>query len=151
VNHLGFVSSYSPIRSDSEGQVDVAAPYYGMLAFTAAAAASAEMLPIEIAGSASELTAYAIGKQGRLHSLVILNWSESDPISVSLAGLGLQSAQMLRLTAPSLTSKDGVRFGGAAVDAQGRWSPESEERLESDWLALPAASAAVLRQPRDQN
>ncbi len=129
VNHLGFVSSYSPIRTDADGQVDVGAPYYGMLAFAAAGAASAEMLPIEIAGSASELTAYAIGKQGRLRSIVILNWNEANPISVSLAGLGLQSAQVLRLMAPSLTSKDGVRFGGAAVDAQGRWSPASEERL----------------------
>jgi hypothetical protein len=151
VNHLGFVSSYSPIRSDSEGQVDVAAPYYGMLAFAASGADGAEMLPIEIAGSASDLTAYAIGNEGRLRSIVILNWSEANSISVSLAGLGLQSAQVLRLTAPSLTSKEGVRFGGAVVDAQGGWSQASEERLTSDSLALPAASAAVLREPRDQN
>ncbi len=143
VNHLGFVSSYSPIRTDSDGRVDVGAPYYGMLTFAAAGAEGAEMFPIEIAGSASDLTAYAIGKHGRLDSLVVLNWSESDPISVSLAGLGLQSAQILRLMAPSLISKD-ARFGGAAVDAQGRWSPQSEERSQSDALALPAASAAVL-------
>jgi hypothetical protein len=109
------------------------------------------MLPIEIAGSASDLTAYAIGNEGRLRSIVILNWSEANSISVSLAGLGLQSAQVLRLTAPSLTSKEGVRFGGAVVDAQGGWSQASEERLTSDSLALPAASAAVLREPRDQN
>jgi hypothetical protein len=150
VNQLGFVSSYSPIRTDG-GQVEVGAPYYGMLAFVAAGAEDAEMLPIEITGSASELTAYAIRKQGRLRSIVILNWNQANQISVSLAGLGLQSAQVLRLMAPSLTGKDGVRFGGAEVDAQGRWSPGSDERLQSDSLALLAASAVVLREPRDQN
>jgi len=109
------------------------------------------MLSIEITGSASELTAYAIRKQGLLRSIVILNWNQASQISVSLAGLGLPSARVLRLMAPSLTSKDGVRFGGAEVDAQVRWSPKSEERLQSDSLALPAASAVVLGEPGDQN
>jgi hypothetical protein len=151
VNQLGFVSSYSPIRTDVDGQVEVGAPYYGMLAFVAAGAEGAEMLSIEITGSASELTAYAVSKQGLLRSIVILNWNQANQISVSLAGLGLQSAQVLRLTAPSLTSKDGVRFGGAEVDAQGRWSPQRVERLQSDWIALAPASAVVLREERDQN
>lgn len=150
VNHLGFVSSYSPIRTNGN-EVDVGAPYYGMLAFAAARAVGAEMLSIEIAGSTSELTAYAIGKEGQLRSIVLLNWSEVNPISVSLPGLGLQSAQVLRLKAPSLASKEGVRFGGGVVDARGRWSPAGEERLQSDSLALPPASAVVLRQPREQN
>jgi hypothetical protein len=151
VNQLGFVSSYSPIRTDVDGQVEVGAPYYGMLAFAAAGADGAEMLPVEISGSASELTAYAIGKQGQLRSIAVLNWSQANQISVSLAGLRLHSAQVLRLTAPSLVSRDGVRFGGAQVDAQGRWSPQSGERLRSDSIALPAASAVVLRELGYQN
>jgi hypothetical protein len=144
VNQLGSVSSYSPIRTDANGRVEVGAPYYGMLAFAAAAAEGGEMLPVELVGTASKVTAYAIRKQGRLRSVVILNWNQTDQVSVSLAGLSLQSAQVLRLTAPNLTSKDGVSFAGAEVDAQGRWSPKSEERLQSDSIALPAASAVVL-------
>jgi hypothetical protein len=151
VNQLGFLSSYSPIRTEADGQVETGAPYYGMLAFASAGADGAEMLPVEITGSGSELTAYAVRRRGRVRSVVILNWSQESPTSVSIAGLGLQAARVLRLTAPSLTSKEGVHFGGAEIDAQGRWLPKGEERLESDLVALPAASAAVLRESNDQN
>jgi hypothetical protein len=146
VNQLGFLSSYSPIRTDADGQVTAGAPYYGMLAFTAASADGAEMLPVEITGSSSELTAYAVRKRGRVQSAVVLNWSQENPASVSIAALGMRSGRVLRLTAPSLTSKEGVHFGGAEVDAQGRCLPKTEERLQSDLITLPAASAAVLRE-----
>jgi hypothetical protein len=151
VNQLGFLSSYSPIRTEADGQVETGAPYYGMLAFAAAGAVGAEMLPVEITGSGSELTVYAVRKRGRVRSVVILNWSQANQTSVSIAGLGLQSAQVLRLTAPSLTGKDRLHFGGAEVDAQGWWLPKRQEWLESDLVALPAASAAVLRESNDQN
>jgi hypothetical protein len=86
-----------------------------------------------------------------VRSVVILNWSLENQTSVSIAGLGLHSAQVLRLTAPSLTSKDGEQFAGAQVDAQCRWLPKTGERLESDLITLPAASAAVLRESTGQN
>ena len=151
VNQLGFLSSYSPIRTDADGQVATGVPYYGMLAFAATGADGAEMLPVETTGSASGLTAYAVRKRGRVRSVVILNWSLENQTSVSIAGLGLHSAHVLRLTAPSLTSKDGVQFAGAQVDAQGRWLPKAAERLESDQITLPAASAAVVRESTSQN
>jgi hypothetical protein len=151
VNQLGFLSSYSPIRTDADGQVATGFPYYGMLAFATTGADGAEMLPVETTGSASGLTAYAVRKRGRVRSVVILNWSLENQTSVSIAGLGLHSAHVLRLTAPSLTSKDGVQFAGAQVDAQGRWLPKTEERLESNLITLPAASAAVLRESTGPN
>jgi hypothetical protein len=150
VNQLGFLSSYSPIRTEADGQVTTGAPYYGMLAFAAAGADGAEMLPVEITGSGSELTVYAVRERGRVRSVVILNWSQEEQVSVSIAGLGLRSARVLRLTAPSLTSKEGVQFAGAQVDAHGRWLPKTEERLKSDLITLSAASAAVLRESTGQ-
>jgi hypothetical protein len=151
VNQLGFLSSYSPIRTDVAGQVGAGAPYYGMLAFAAACVEGAEILPVEITGSGSELTAYAVRKQGRVRTGVVLNWSQSSQTAASIAGFGLRSPQVLRLTAPSLISKDGVHLGGAAVDAQGRWSPEKEEWLQSDLISLPPVSAVVLRESNNQN
>jgi Glycosyl hydrolase family 79 C-terminal beta domain len=150
VNQLGFLSSYSPIRTDADGQVWAGAPYYGMLAFAAARVEGAELLPVENTGSVSELTAYAVRKQGLVRTVVVLNWSQSNQVSVSIAGLGLRSPQVLRLTAPGLTSKEGVHFGGEAVDAEGRWSSKEDERLQSESIALPPASAVVVRESNDQ-
>jgi hypothetical protein len=145
VNQLGFLSSYSPIRTDAAGRVTVGVPYYGMLAFAAARAAGAGVLPVEIAGAASTVTAYAVGRQDRVQSLVILNWSETDPVLVSLAGLPLHRPRVLRLTAPSLSSHDAVQFGNADLDASGRWSPKTTELLHASQLTLPPATAAVLQ------
>jgi len=150
VNQLGFLSSYSPIRTDADGHVWEGAPYYGMLAFAAAGVEGAELLRVEKTGSDSELTAYAVRKQGFVRAVVVLNWSQSNQVSVSTAGLGLRSPQVLRLTAPGFSSKEGVHFGGEGVDAQGRWSPKEDERLQSDSIALPPASAVVLRESNDQ-
>ncbi len=151
VNQLGFLSSYSPIRTEADGRVVTGAPYYGMLAFAAAGADGAEMLPVEVTGSGSGLTAYAVRKRGRVRSVVILNWSQKNQTSISIAGLGLHSAHVLRLRAPSLTSKDGVQFAGTEVDAQGRWLPKTEEQLQSDLITLPATSAAVFRESTGRN
>lgn len=146
VNQLGFLSWYSPIRSDAMGAVTVGAPYYGMLAFAAAGADGAEMLPVESADA--EMTAYAMGRQGRARAAVILNWSDVDPVRVSLAGLELHAAEVLRLAAPTLLSKYGVTLGGAAVDGQGRWSPARVERMHGDELKVDPVSAVVVRQMR---
>lgn len=145
VNQLGFLSSYSPIRTDPSGNVTVGVPYYGMLAFAAANAAGADVLPVRIDGAASALTAYAIGKRDRVQSVVILNWSETDSVEVSLSGVSPHRPRVLRLTAPSLTSQSGVQFGHAEVDAAGRWSPKSTELLHADSLTLAPASAVVLQ------
>lgn len=143
VNQLGFLSSYSPIRTDAAGQVTAGVPYYGMLAFAAAGAAGADLLPVEIEREA--VTAYAVGRDHRVESVVILNWSETDAIAVSLAGFALHHARVLRLTAPSLSSQDAVLFGEAEVDAMGRWSPKATEQLQANGLRLSPASAAVVR------
>lgn len=143
VNQLGFLSWYSPIRNDPNGIVTVGAPYYGMLAFAAAGVEGADILPLE--PESPHITAYAVGDRARKPAAVILNWSEMEPARISLAKLGLHAAQVLRLEAPSLLSKDGVTLGGAAVDEQGRWSPRRAEFVHGDELRLDPASAVVVR------
>ncbi|MBV8098316.1 MAG: hypothetical protein JOZ31_04080 [Verrucomicrobia bacterium] len=59
-----------------------------------------------------------------------------------------KKATILRLKAPSAESKTGITFGGASVDANGKWAPRFTEsmRLRSDRLTveLPASSAVVV-------
>jgi hypothetical protein len=150
-NQLGFMSSYSPIRADFAGSIDVGPSYYGMLAFAAAGVAGASMLPIKLDGPDPDPAVYAIGQPSRVQALVIINWNESSPRSVSLAGLGLDardapSMRVLRLTAPSLLSQSQVRLGDAAVDASGHWQPVSRERVRAGMVVVAPASAVILSQ-----
>jgi Glycosyl hydrolase family 79 C-terminal beta domain len=148
VNQLGFVSSYSPIQDDGKGVNSAGAPYYGMLAFAAAMSGCDQMLPIEEGALGAGLSAYAFGSAGRPRSIVVVNMASTDA-AVSVARLGTRRdmgrASILRLSAPGPDSKTGITFGGAAVDAAGRWKPESKEMLRETSFVVPRMSAAVVR------
>lgn len=147
-NQLGFMSSYSPIHAESNGNVQVGAPYYGMLAFAAAGVDGAEMFPAQPEPHDPDVRVYAIGRGTRVQAVVVINWSESREASVSVTGAGLKAPlsryTALRLTAPSLTSKEGIRLGDAEVDRDGYWSPSRRERVGADRVAVAPASAVVL-------
>ena len=125
VNQLGFLSSYSPVRDDESNHATAGVPYYGMLAFAEATAGARTVLPLELTASqgafTSALTAYALGDGARLRSLVLINKSATRAARFRLGGLPLRAASLLRLTGPSLESKEGVTLGGVRVDAGGRW------------------------------
>ncbi len=144
VNQLGFISSYSPIQDDGHGMNTAGAPYYGMLAFAEAFAGCGRMLPLTGFGAQQGVSAYAFGAAARPCSVVIVNMTRRQT-RASLAALGIEHASVLRLIAPSPGSKSGVTFGGAAVDADGRWKSQSRETVRHGQIAVPAMSAAVLR------
>lgn len=144
VNQLGFVSSYSPIQDDGKAGNSAGVPYYGMLAFATAFSGCHQMFPL-VGGNPSEgVSAYAFGTAGRLRSVVVVNMAATD-IHISVAGLGMNRASVLRLTAPSPDSKADVRFGGAAADSRGHWKAESVETLRQSCIVVPHMSAAVIR------
>lgn len=145
VNQLGFVSSYSPIQDNGKGVNSAGVPYYGMLAFATALAGSPRMLPLAIDGAPDTLTAYAFAAGGKPRSVVLVNTDRGGGAQVSVAGLGMAGASILRLSAPAPESTSGVTFGGAAVDDAGRWKAKSQERLHAETVAVPRMSAAVLR------
>jgi hypothetical protein len=145
MNQLGFMSFYSPIKAVANGDVEVGASYYGMLAFAAAVAGGAEMLPAKLETRDSDIVAYAIGKHARPQAAVIINWSETHERSVSLTALGFRSPMVLLLAAPSLNSKDGVTFGQAQIDAFGRWKPAATERIDRSQIVIPPATAVLLK------
>ena len=56
VNHLGWVSYYTPIADDTHGTFTAAPEYYGLLAF---AQAGGTLIGVTLTGAPKTLTAYA--------------------------------------------------------------------------------------------
>jgi len=147
VNHLGFLSWYTPIGVDAAKNFVATPLYYGMLAFSLAS--RGERLKLTLDNSGLNLTAYAVRADSGDIWLTLVNKESATDAQVRVACPGAASGNVIRLTAPSLSSKEGVRLGGSAVDRFGKWSPGPAEpvRLTSGEMeiAVPAASAALVR------
>ena len=120
--------------------------YYGMLLFHQAG--RGRVVPVECQTSIN-VTAHAVlGNDGKLR-VVLINKDLTQSAEVSVApGLPGAKAEVIRLTASSVVSKDGVTLGGSAVRADGTWSPQPGEPMTRKngrfELSLPSASAALL-------
>jgi len=145
MNQLGFVSSYSPIQDDGKGVNSAGVPYYGMLAFATAFAGCHQMFPIESGLKNESLSMYALGSQGKAHRLVVINRSRLEDVRVSLAQLGLNHVEVLRMESASGENVAGAALGRATVNEAGRWKAKSLERVRSGSVDVPGMSAVVLR------
>jgi hypothetical protein len=148
VNHLDFVSYYSPIRNGPSAAVSVAAEYYGMLAF--AQAAQGECLAPDYDSADLNLTAYAaLASDGHLSVTVINKDPHGDADVTITADESFRRAVVLRLAGYALDSADGVTLGGAVVAADGSWSPVQVEApvvtAGKCKIRMPAATAAVVQ------
>jgi hypothetical protein len=147
VNQLGFISSYSPIGDDAHGTYLAKPEYYGMLAFSRASQGQRVALDCDAAGV--NLTAYAVLGDSRRVSVTIINKDASHDADVTVTtGQHFARGDAVRLTAPSLESKEGVLLGGSSVASDGAWKPSTPERLRIKGgqceIRVPAASAASL-------
>jgi len=147
VNHLGFLSYYTPIGVDAARKFVATPLYYGMLAFGMASRGERVQLTLDAGGL--NVTAYAVRSDGGEIWLTIANKEATRDAPVRVACPGIATAGLFRLTAPSLASKDGVLLGGSAVTSAGKCAPGPPEpvRVNSGEIELnvPAASAAILR------
>lgn len=120
--------------------------YYSMLLFHQAA--RGRVVPVECQTSIN-VTAHAVlGDDGKLR-VVVINKDLTQPVHASVApGSPRAKAEVIRLTAPSVTSKDGVTLAGSAVGGDGTWTPQPGEQVPcvngKFEVSLPAASAALL-------
>jgi Glycosyl hydrolase family 79 C-terminal beta domain len=139
VNHLDFVSSYSPIGDDEHGHYSAKPESYGMLAFSLGAKSELYAVDME---SSPELKAYASKDR-----LTLINKS-SRAVVFAVEGAHGSQGSLIRLSAPSVDAKTGVTLGGAEVSAAGTWKPAKSERVALRHgqckIELPAASAIVL-------
>lgn len=151
VNHLGFLSWYTPIglpRPEISAQYYRATPlYYGMLAFSLASRGDRVQLTLDNAGL--NITAYAVRSDRGDIWLTLVNKEANRDAHVRAVCPGIGKGDVLRLTAPSLSSKDGVLLGGSAVSSFGKWAPGAPEPVRVTGgemeILVPAASAALVR------
>jgi hypothetical protein len=147
VNHLGFLSWYTPIGVDSAQAYRATPLYYGMLAF--ALASRGERVKLRLDPGGLNVTAYAVRSDRGDIWLTLVNKEATRDAPVRVACPGIAKAYVLRLTAPSLSSKDGVLLGGSPVRSAGKWAPKRSQSIRVTGgemeIGVPAASAAIVQ------
>jgi hypothetical protein len=146
VNHLGWISHYTPIGDDLAGHFSAAPEFYGLLAF--AKAGFGERLGVALDTAGINLTAYATERNGET-MLTVINKDPARAAAVDVSGIPVHRAEAWRLSASSLPATSGVRFGGAMVGADGSWSGGKSEAVKISGahalVDVPAASGAIIR------
>ncbi len=146
INHLAWISHYSPIVHDAAGHARACPEYYGMLAFAFAGKGVLVRLTMD---GASNLTAYATKDEQGLLWLTVINKDFSKDASVKASVPGRYTkADCFHLQAPTMASTDQVSFAGSQVSDDGAWSAGSPENLAlldgAAILNVAHASAIVL-------
>jgi hypothetical protein len=127
VNHLDFISSYSPIGDDEHGHYSAKPEYYGMLAFSLAA--KGQLLAIENDANSPEVKAYATRPGNGAIALTLINKGDTTPVlSVNLGEhVKAKQASVIRLSGPAIDAKTGITLGGAEVTPEGTWTAAKSE------------------------
>jgi hypothetical protein len=158
VNHLGWISNYTPIGDDLKGHYGAAPEYYGLLAF--AQMPFGGIRPYAVQANGINLTAWSVLdiRKGE-RAVAIINKDAKQDADVTVKGIdmagpdikpnmAMKSGRVMRLTGPALNARDGVMLGGAAVAADGSWTGAKHEPVKvangSATLHVPAASAALV-------
>ena len=81
--------------------------------------------------------------------VLLINKDLKTPVVASVVfGTSGAMAEVIRLTAPSVTSTDGITLAGNSVAKNGTWTPQPGEKVPCRngklEVSLPAASAALL-------
>lgn len=145
INHLGVLSKYTPINDDRAGRYTAAPEYYGLLAF--AQAGKGEQIAVSLDTGGLNLTAYAT-RSGSNVTLTVINKDMRRDASLSISGIAAKRAQVLRLSAPSLTATTGITLGGAPVETSGKWTGGKGDPVKLSGgravLEVPSGSAALV-------
>jgi hypothetical protein len=147
-NHLGKISSYSPIGDDERGNYSARPLYYALLAFARAGIGRR----VEVSCNASEinLKSYGVLDSAGHVWLTVINKDLARSADITVRSQReFSSGQLFTLTAPAIDSKTEVTLAGAGVSAQGQWdSPRPEHvrvvRGVFD-LRIAARTAALVR------
>jgi len=147
INHLDFVSSYSPIGEDGVGVVQPKPEYYGLLAFALGGSGSLVRTAFETAPDA--LRAYATRSVQDALVLTLINKdAAATTIDVHLRGAArVDSAAIVRLNAPAVDAKQDIHLGGSQLTPHGTWKAAMTERTAVHSgrvrVGLPGYSAAI--------
>jgi hypothetical protein len=128
VNHLGWISHYTPISDDLKGNYGNAPEYYGLEAF--AHAGKGDLIQADCATGGINCTAYATQDQGRV-CVTIINKDASQDAQVAISGVSAKHGEAMRLSGTALTAKDGVKLS-------------KRETVNPQAVHVPAGSAALV-------
>ena len=148
VNHLDFISSYSPVGDDEYGHYSAKPEYYGMLAFSLAG--KGQLLAMESDANSHEIKTYATQPNKGALALTLINKGATAPvITVNLGEhTKAKQASLIRLSGPAIDSKTGITLGEAEVTPDGTWKAAKSEsvhvRSGQLTVTLPAFSAAIV-------
>jgi hypothetical protein len=146
VNHLGWISHYTPISDNLAGHYGATPEYYGLLAFVQAA--RGELIAVSCNTGGVNLTAYATRQNRDAMTLAVINKDFSQDAIVEVIGAVSWQARVMRLSAPSLSAPGGVTLGNASMSNDGTWKGvKAEDALTAGGkvlLEVPANSAALV-------
>jgi hypothetical protein len=140
--------AYTPIAMDN-GTCVARPEYYAMLAFKFGAAGGT-IIPATITDPReyNNCTVYACANTGNTYSVTLINKEDAKNFEFTIQlNKTASTIKVERLSAPSITSKTGVTFAGSAVNADGTFTPSSEEytiNSKNFVVYVPAGSAAVV-------
>ncbi|NLR82948.1 glycosyl hydrolase family 79 C-terminal domain-containing protein [Chitinophaga eiseniae] len=143
--HGGTGGAYTPIAMVNG--MPVARPeYYAMLAFHQAA--HGNLVPADVNTGQLNASVYAC-KDASVEYVTLVNKEDNQDISFTITpGIKATTAQVFILTAPGITSTDGVTFAGSQPDANGKFTPASPVTYSSSngnfIVNVPRGSAAVV-------
>jgi hypothetical protein len=156
VNHIGWISHYTPISDDLKGNYGAAPEYYGLLAF--AQMPKGELMGVDCQAGGINLTAHAV-RRGKETCLALINKDLNQGADVTITAGGMvRKVRSMRLSAGApkavgtdrakLTDASGIRLADAYIGYDGRWggmpSPVSPPPDVAVHLGVAAASATLV-------
>lgn len=146
--HGGVGLNYSPVN-DINGSPKANAVYYAMLAFKYGAASGSKVIPVTNAVSRYNSSAYACIKDDHTCTVTIINKEQKKDIYYTVElGRTISTASVIRLTAPTILSKNNISLAGSSVGADGTFTPGQPEQYNvnksSIVVKVPAGSAAII-------
>jgi hypothetical protein len=146
--HGGGNGLYTPIAGSLEEGFSARPVYYGMLLAERFAGSSFVSTSLSAQSATQNVTGFA-SSAGQDWKLAIFN-KAPEPVSIQIDGLphGKAEAHVTLMHGLAIDAKEGVTFGGSAVDPDGSFSPQPQlavtMRRGGGVLPLPAYTAAYI-------
>lgn len=144
--HGSATSAYTPIAR-TNGVIVPRPGYYAMLAFKYAGTGGGRVQPATLTANGKLCTAYACTNGGKTYVTLVNRDTANLSYTVTLPAAAT-SMSLSRLTAASITATTGITFANAAVNANGTFTPASNEQYAvsgtSAIINVPARTAVVV-------
>ncbi|WP_240049248.1 hypothetical protein [Mucilaginibacter psychrotolerans] len=143
--HGGNGLFYSPISTEN-GKVGPV--YYAMLAFKYGSKNGVIIPTTLITTQEVNCKTYASANTDNSYSVTLINKGEKDILFTLALSRNASTAKEERLSAPAITSADGISFSNSTVSANGTFTPSSTENIsisnKSFTVTVKGSSAAVV-------